>query len=68
MNFAPQRSQTNVDLLLSFLNHHSPEEFTARDLQPLFDNAKVAQALEGIANATLQGQNDCVLGVDELLV
>lgn len=68
MNLSSQRPQPNVDLLLSFLNNHSPDKFTAKDVQPLFENAKVAQALEGILDASLEGQNDNVLSVDELRV
>ena len=68
MNPSSQRPQPNVDLLLSFLNDHSPDKFTAKDVQPLFENAKVAQALEGILDASLHGQNDNVLSVDELRV
>ena len=66
MNLTPQ-SQKSLNDLISFLNSHSNEEFTPKNLEPLFQVPKLAEALNRVANTALS-ESDCVLGVDELQV
>jgi hypothetical protein len=57
--------QTSLATLLDFLNSHSSEKFTRKDLQWLFQIPQIGNALNRVVQASLQG-NECVLGVDEL--
>jgi hypothetical protein len=58
-------SQTSITTLLTFLNSHSSEQFTQKDVQWLFQIPNVADILNRVVQATLDG-DECVLGVDEL--
>ena len=58
-------SQTSLTTLLSFLNSHSSETFSQKDLQWLFQVPKLADVFNRIIRTSLEG-NDCILGVDEL--
>ena len=59
------QSQASLTTLVSFLNAHSSEKFTQKDVQWLFQIPQVANVLNRVAATTLEG-NECVLGVDEL--
>jgi hypothetical protein len=58
-------SQTSAAALIAFLNSHSSEKFTPKDIQWLFQIPRVAQVLNRIVPTTLAG-TECVLGVEEL--
>jgi|SRR5277367_3853183 len=66
MNLASQ-SQKSLTALVSFLNSHSQEPFTQKELQWLFQVPSVTRVLNRVIGATLEG-SECVLGVDELQV
>lgn len=57
-------SQASLTTLLSFLNSHSSEKFSQKDLQWLFQVPKLADVLNRVIRASLEG-TDCILGVDE---
>jgi hypothetical protein len=64
MNLSSQ-SQTSLTALLSFLNSHSSEPFTDKDLGWLFQVPKLADVFNRLVRVALEG-SECVLGVDEL--
>ena len=57
--------QTSLTTFLSFLNSHSSESFTDKDLRWLFQIPQLADVFHRVVHAALEG-NDCILGVDEL--
>jgi hypothetical protein len=60
-------SQTSLNKLILFLNSHSNDSFTREDVQLLFEFPNLAEALNRVIHATMNG-TDCVLGIDELKV
>jgi hypothetical protein len=58
-------SQTSATALVAFLNSHSSDAFTHKDVQWLFQIPRVAQVLNRVGPLTLTG-HECVLDVDEL--
>lgn len=58
-------SQSSITTLLAFLDSHSPQKFSQKDFQWLFQIPKVADVLNRVVQASLLS-DDCVLGVDEL--
>jgi hypothetical protein len=58
-------SHTSASALVAFLNSHSAEPFTHKDVQWLFQIPRVAQVLNRVVPTTFAG-SDCVLGVEEL--
>lgn len=64
MNLASQ-SQKSLNALVSFLNSHSAEPFSQKDLQWLFQVPSLARVLNRVVAVALEG-SECVLGVDEL--
>jgi len=64
MNLTSQ-SQRSLNALVNFLNSHSQEPFSPKDLQWLFQVPSLARVLTRVIDLALEG-SECVLGVDEL--